>query len=177
MESLFQVLSNLPPTVAMTLPPYNAMFPAGTPITLAANAGDADGIVTQVTFYVQSMSFFNAPHQLIGVAPSPPYQAIAGNLAPDHYVAVAEARDNKGAVGYSLGNEFTVAQPAGTPDLRIRFQVVGTSRFVTLEWDDQMAMLQHSPKVTGPWTDIPTAASPYPVPTTQSADYFRLRFQ
>jgi hypothetical protein len=44
-----------------------------------------------------------------------------------------------------------------------------------LSWSDARAVLQSAPAVTGPYTDVPGASSPYTVPLTGSQQYFRLR--
>src|SRR5262249_52873810 len=135
MESVFTVLANLLPTVTLTMPTNSAVYPVGTPVILAANAADPDGNVVQVVFHVMSMSTFNAPHQIVGMRTAPPYQVAVSNLPPDYYVALAQAMDNKGALGYSAAMEFTVAHPTGTPELRFHYQTLAGGRVLTLEWD------------------------------------------
>jgi hypothetical protein len=44
---------------------------------------------------------------------------------------------------------------------------------VALTWDAQ-ATLQVTSLATGPWTNLPTAASPYVIPTAAAHQYFRL---
>lgn len=46
---------------------------------------------------------------------------------------------------------------------------------IVLRWTAEGAVLQSAPAVTGPFTDVPAATSPYTVPTTEQARYFRLR--
>src|SRR5262249_2037801 len=155
----------------------SAVYPAGSPVVLAADAADPDGTVVQVSFHVMSMSTFNAPHQMIGVRTAPPYQVVANNLKPDDYVALAEVMDNKGAIGYSAAMEFSVAQPTGTPELRYRYEVLPGGRVLTLEWDDDMAVLEHSFMLPGHWSPVPDASSPYVVNPIQKTEFFRLRLR
>ncbi|MEY4941087.1 MAG: hypothetical protein RIQ93_2822, partial [Verrucomicrobiota bacterium] len=49
---VFTVAAGTAPTVAMTNPANGSSYAVGTPLTLAANASDADGFVTQVLFLV-----------------------------------------------------------------------------------------------------------------------------
>lgn len=56
--------------------------------------------------------------------------------------------------------------------------VLGVSRQngnIVLSWEATGAVLQSAPDVTGEYTDIPAATSPYTVPATDSARFFRLR--
>ncbi|MCX7867002.1 MAG: LamG domain-containing protein [Limisphaera sp.] len=46
---------------------------------------------------------------------------------------------------------------------------------LVLTWTDAQAVLQSAPGVTGPYTDVSGASSPYTVPLTGSQQYFRLR--
>jgi hypothetical protein len=177
MESLFTVVSNLMPIVVMTAPLDHPAFPPGSPVPLAANAADPDGSVTQVVFYVRSHMTFDTPVLQVGVATAAPYTAVATGLPPDHYLAFAAATDNEGATSFALPVEFMIEPPAGTPDLRITLDTQPRGEQVlTLEWDDEMAVLERATKITGPWTPIADASSPYFVdPQRLSAEFFRLR--
>jgi hypothetical protein len=98
----------------------------------------------------------------------------ARGLAADVYYVVAEATDDKGAIGYSLANDFEITEATG-PRLRIRLDTVGGARVVTLEWDQAQAILEHTFALPGTWESVPNAASPYPVPPTPKMEFFRLR--
>ena len=176
-ESLFSVVSNLQPTVSMTAPTNFPMLPAGSAIQLAASASDSDGSIAQVVFYVKEHMKFGSPQIQVGVATNAPYAAQATNLPPGHYMAYATTTDNQGGLGYAMPVAFMIHQPAGTADLRISRQDFGAGvAVVILEWDYQGAILESSIKVTGPWTAVSAATSPYGVDTTQNTtSFFRLR--
>ena len=57
-------------------------------------------------------------------------------------------------------------------DLHLDISFSGTNAVVT--WTNADAALQTSLTVTGAWTELTEAASPYPVPTTNPATFFRL---
>jgi hypothetical protein len=143
---------------------------------LAANAADADGTVTQVVFFVKDHMMFDSPVLQVGVDANAPFTAQAANLSPGHYLAFAQATDDKGATGYAFPAEFTIAQPPGTPELRARLETLnGGIRVLTLEWDDMMATLESSSKVTGPWSEVEGVVSPHSVNPNLGSQFFRLR--
>jgi predicted phage tail protein len=113
----------------------------------------------------------------VGARTVPPYQVNAVNLAPGYYLAHAQAFDDRGATGYSAAMEFRVAPPAGTPELRFRYQTLPGGRVLTLEWDDPMAILEHSPKLPGNWNPVPGASSPFPVEPAMQTEFFRLHLR
>jgi hypothetical protein len=57
-------------------------------------------------------------------------------------------------------------------DLRITVAISGNN--LNLTWTDTNATLQRATDLTGPWTVIPTAASPYPVSPTNDKAFYRL---
>ena len=180
MESLFTVVSNLLPTVTFTTPLNDPTFPAGTAVSLAADASDADGSVAQVAFYLMGHNDpFNSPLMPAGVATSTPYSAVAAGLAPGDYNAYAVAKDNQGATSFALPVHFTISAPPGTPQLTISRQPLGDgTSIVLLKWIYPSAMLEYSSSVNGPWTALPAAGSPYGVdPTVPGSQFFRLRTQ
>ncbi len=177
MEAVFAVLSNLPPVVSMTAPLNMPMLPAGSPVQLAADAHDSDGEIVEVAFYVRTHGFGDPP-RLVSVSKTPPYTAVAQNLESGHYLAFAVAMDNQGATASALPVDFMINQPPGTPDLRLQFADLGGAPVMTLEWDDESAVLEYGPTVAGPWTSIPSATPPYSVdPRSMTAQFFRLRLQ
>jgi hypothetical protein len=48
---------------------------------------------------------------------------------------------------------------------------------LTLEWDDPMAILEHSPKLPGNWNPVPGASSPFPVEPAMQTEFFRLHLR
>jgi chitodextrinase len=77
---------NSPPTVSITAPADNAAFPAGTNITISADAKDADGNVVKVEFYSDS-------HPL-GTVDQPPYRISASFTAGLHTLTAAATDNN-----------------------------------------------------------------------------------
>jgi chitinase len=71
----------------LTVPP-NGAFVAGTDITLAATATDANGFVTKVDFYRGTT--------LIGTDTSSPYSVAWTNPQKGNYDLTAKATDNSG---------------------------------------------------------------------------------
>jgi hypothetical protein len=65
--------------------------------------------------------------------------------------------------------------PPATPSLRLEYAWANGS--LTLSWTDptDTAVLQWADGVTGDWHDLPTATSPYPVDTSETARFYRLR--
>jgi YD repeat-containing protein len=58
-------------------------------------------------------------------------------------------------------------------DLLLEIAPSGTNALLT--WSNSAASLEHSLTVTGAWTTVEGAASPYAVPVTNDASFFRLR--
>ena len=104
-------------------------------------------------------------------------QCVPANLPPDYYVALAQATDNKGAIGYSAAMEFRVAQPAGTPELRFGYQILSGGKVLTFEWDQDTAVLEQSSTLPGQWSPVPNASSPYPVEPGMRTQFYRLRLR
>lgn len=122
---------NQSPTVALTSPANNATYSAGATITIAANAADSDGTVTQVQFFRGTTS--------LGIDTSSPYSVIWTNAAAGSYAVKAVATDNAGATGTSALANITV-NPVTTPDTTAPSVPAGlsapsvTSSSVTLTW-------------------------------------------
>lgn len=87
--SVSVVPPNVPPTVSMTSPSSGASFGIGSNVLLAATAGDADGTVTKVEFYVGSTR--------VGTATASPYTANWVPSASGSYALTARATDSSGA--------------------------------------------------------------------------------
>jgi len=85
--------ANNPPFVELTSPAENANFNAGGNITLAANATDFDGTVTNVAFFEGATK--------LGQDPAGPYSVTWNSVPAGHYILSARATDNEGAVSSS----------------------------------------------------------------------------
>ena len=92
--------ANKLPLVALTSPVSGRTFTAGTPIQLAANASDPDGMVSKVEFYRGST--------LIGTATSAPYGYTWTNTVPGAYSLTAKAYDDRRAATTSSAISITV---------------------------------------------------------------------
>jgi hypothetical protein len=97
------VTSNRPPTVTVTSPPAAAGFLLGSTVTLAADAGDADGAVARVEYF--------AGERYLGASSAPPYslQWIADTAGPHRLTA--RAVDAQGAATTSGPVNIRVLEP------------------------------------------------------------------
>lgn len=82
------VVSNIPPSVALTYPPNNAFFYYPAEVTLTAQASDSDGTVTNVDFYANGIKFAEDN--------TSPYRPVWSNPALGAYDLTAVARDDRG---------------------------------------------------------------------------------
>jgi regulation of enolase protein 1 (concanavalin A-like superfamily) len=103
---------NNPPAVSLTSPASGASFTAPATISIAANASDADGSVTQVQFFSGST--------LLATDTTSPYSYSWTNVAAGSYSLTAVARDNLGATRTSAAVSITVT-PATLPPMRAVF--------------------------------------------------------
>ena len=97
---------NVPPTISITSPANNASFPAGSSITVTANASDADGSVRKVEFYNAGV--------LLATDSVAPYTVTGANIEAGSYVVTAIATDNKGATRVSDTVRITVTACTGS---------------------------------------------------------------
>ena len=91
---------NQAPNVAITAPAKNAVFTGLAPVTITANAADADGSVAKVAFY--------AGTTLVSTDNSAPYSAAWTPTAPGTYALTAKAYDNLNAATTSAPVNVTV---------------------------------------------------------------------
>ena len=94
---------NLPPNIAITTPTNNATFVAGTDLSVTADASDADGTVTNVSFF--------AGAELIGGATNAPFNMIWSNVPTGSYTLRARAADNGGLLSTSAPVTITITEP------------------------------------------------------------------
>lgn len=108
-------------------------------------------------------------------------------------VSIGSRNRNSGSAGYTLNfiggvdevsfynyalsplqvsNHFMVAK-----DLPISLNIQEVSGHATLAWPGAFttATLQSAPSVTGPWSTVPNASSPYTVTDSASQQFFRLK--
>jgi uncharacterized protein len=98
-------LGNIPPVITITSPTNNTTLPAGSAVTLTANATDADGTITKVEFYVGGVKFaedLSAPYTLTGT-----------NVEAGTYVLTAKAFDNSGDSALSTTVTITLTACSG----------------------------------------------------------------
>jgi gliding motility-associated-like protein len=100
------VNTNPGPTVAITAPANNASFAQGSPITITANASDANGSVTRVEFFRGTTK--------IGEDLSAPYSFSWNNAAAGNHSLTAKATDNLGGVATSAAVSITVNATTNT---------------------------------------------------------------
>jgi 2',3'-cyclic-nucleotide 2'-phosphodiesterase (5'-nucleotidase family) len=118
--------TNARPTVRIITPANNSSFPAGTAITVQANAADSDGSISRVDFYTDST--------LLAQLSSEPFSLVSSNsVPPGTYRVFARAFDNLGdstnsdtisititactASGTILGEGYTGIPGAAVSDL------------------------------------------------------------
>jgi len=97
---------NTPPTVTITSPANNAVLIAPATFTVAANASDPGGSVSQVEFFRDTTS--------LGVDTISPYSAEVTNLAAGAYTLSAVATDNQSARATNSITVIVNARPTVT---------------------------------------------------------------
>src|SRR5262245_21528340 len=78
---------------------------------------------------------------------------------------------------YAAGKMVLMADACLAVTLRSQAQTVSVARQgtdVKIEWIGS-GRLQSAPLISGPWTDLPPAASPYVLQPLSAAQFFRLR--
>ncbi|MEO8535988.1 MAG: Ig-like domain-containing protein [Betaproteobacteria bacterium] len=97
------VVANAPPIVELTAPADGASHAAGTPITLSANASDADGVIG-------SVEFLDGDTVLARVS-RPPFEATWADARAGFHLISARATDDKGGATLSQVARVTVRRP------------------------------------------------------------------
>jgi hypothetical protein len=100
-SAIVNVTVNTLPTVAISSPANNAVFTAGTDLTINANATDVDGTVAKVEFYQGST--------LLGQSTTAPYSFTWNNPAAGSYALTAKATDNNGGTTLSAIVNVTIS--------------------------------------------------------------------
>ncbi|MBL9182606.1 MAG: lamin tail domain-containing protein [Verrucomicrobiaceae bacterium] len=101
------LVSNDPPTVAITAPANNATFNAPAAFTIHATASDPDGTISKVEFFSGATK--------LGEDTTAPYSFDVSGLAQGSYSYTARATDNFGAFANSSVINVTVEAPLTTP--------------------------------------------------------------
>ena len=100
---------NHPPVITITQPAANAIFKAGSTVTIRATASDSDGIVKKVEFfYVDSIA-----HKL-GEDTTVPYELTGTDVEPGNYHLLAKATDDDSTVAFSDTLHITVTSCMGS---------------------------------------------------------------
>ena len=107
-----QVKPNEPPSVRLTAPTNHGTYPTSKPITVAADASDADGSIRRVDFYASA----GGPAVLIGRRWEAPYSFLWKHVAIGTYSLTAVATDNHGLTTTSAAVDITVNDGSGVPD-------------------------------------------------------------
>jgi hypothetical protein len=153
-------IAPISPIVSITQPVAEAVFVGGANIPMTASASDPDGTVAKVEYFVAGTT-------KIGESTSGPNYGFTWTNAPaGRHNLTAIATDNGGATGVSAVVAVTVRttlQSSIQPGGQIQIQWAGGGT------------LQTATNVTGPWSNVSGAASPYLSPTTNAAQFFRVR--
>jgi regulation of enolase protein 1 (concanavalin A-like superfamily) len=113
------LLTNQAPAVSLTSPASGASFTAPATVSIAANARDADGSVTQVQFFSGST--------LLATDTTSPYGYSWTGVAAGSYSLTAVARDNEGATRRSAAVSITIGSGNQPPTVSITTPVSGAS--------------------------------------------------
>ncbi|RQO66650.1 hypothetical protein DBR40_22515 [Pedobacter sp. KBW01] len=100
-SDIVMVTINTLPTVTISSPANNAVFNAGTNVTIGANAADTDGTIAKVEFYQGST--------LLGQSTIAPYSFVWNNPPVGTYALTAKATDNNGGTTLSVVVNVTVS--------------------------------------------------------------------
>ena len=113
---------NVPPTVSLTAPSASGTYNQGTPITLSANAADADGTVTNVEFYVSGSK--------VGEDATAPYSFSWTPQLSGSYTITAHAIDDRKSSTTSTAVTINVSNnnlPPTTPNLALNKTATSSS--------------------------------------------------
>ncbi|WP_210490275.1 Ig-like domain-containing protein [Rufibacter aurantiacus] len=101
------VAANPAPEVSLTSPASEAVFFTSSPITISANASDANGTVTKVDFF--------SNNALLGSDDTSPYSFTWNNAPAGVHTITAKASDNEGTVTTSKPITLYVTAPNHAP--------------------------------------------------------------
>ncbi len=154
---IFRVTStNLPPTVVITFPTNNAIFPNCPDITLTAVVTNGSGTVTNVEFFVNGQS--------IGSVADAPYSLNQCCWNPGTYTNVAVATDNLGVRCASTNVQIIISSGSPTKEgfWDPTFHTPGWDYGTTDECGDYMLALALCQSASLQGTDLYLAGLEYP---------------
>lgn len=100
------------PTVSITAPSPGSTLIAPAQVTISANAGDNDGTVSKVEFFLNGIK--------LGEDTTAPYTMTWNTAAAGDYTLTAKATDNSGLTAISLPVNITVAKPPTNVPRRVQ---------------------------------------------------------
>ena len=121
------MIVNIPPSVAITNPLNNAVFPAPATFNIQADASDtADDYISDVQFFLGTSDSTN----LLEDVYSAPFTTTVTNLAAGTYVLIAVATDSRGAqatnaITITVGGAVVNLLAPRITDGRFLFDVTG----------------------------------------------------
>ena len=118
---------NTPPTLSIASPANNASFTAPASITIAVNASDADGTISNVEFYNGTT--------LLNTDATAPYSYTLTAVTEGTYTITAKATDNLGATT-SKSSTIVVNGPTGNTSC-ILPSTTASNYVVRNDWSDQ----------------------------------------
>ncbi len=135
-----------------------------------------------LAFWLYSVDLSGVP----GVANNPnfawrlviEFESTATGSGDDRYVGVTGTYGGGNAGGTIRYDLVTIyGNPIGTAPVPVPLQIQLVGSNVVLTWSDPAFWLESAPTVTGPYAKVEGATSPYVVPVTGQAQFFRLRWQ
>jgi hypothetical protein len=84
---------------------------------------------------------------------------------------------NTNLTSNQISTIYTTGGIVNTNDLQLQFNFTSApGSAISLSWQQSSAVLQSAPAITGPWKDLPGAASPYPIVPGAGQQFFRYRY-
>ena len=152
-----------PPSVSITAPTNGASLFANLPLTVSATVTDNVAVAFAELWVDGSLQ---PP-----VKTNAPFDFAVTNLTLGGHTLAVIGQDTS---GNRATNSVSVTLVAPEPP---PLGLVPSGGGWQLEWTAPGFQLFHALQVTGPWTDVvPAPSSPYPISTTNSAEYFQLRW-
>lgn len=108
-STVITVVENTPPMVELIQPSNGSAFRATAVVPLRANAHDEGGKILRVDYYLLSMDNFKDA-SLVATAKTEPYETSLREVAPGHYMVIAVAVDDGGAVSHSVPMHIDVTR-------------------------------------------------------------------
>jgi hypothetical protein len=149
------------PVLSITSPSEYASFLAttGTPVTVQIVSNVTD--VVRVNYYLDD--------NLVATSGDAPFGVILTNVAAGGYSLIAEAVNPDGLTSRSESVAVFFLSPES-----VSIQIERMTNGVVLSWPAGWT-LQRAGIVTGTWSDVSGATSPYTVTTNAAPQFFRLR--